>query len=83
MFRLTFYCNDKKKVLSSKIINYFSIYNLKTSKKESFRIWTEIINVVVNKQPLSFEDLKMVRKLRHNMNYFTIENQPRGYTNKS
>ena len=26
MFRLTFYCNDKKKVISSKLINYFTIY---------------------------------------------------------
>lgn len=38
MFRLTFYCNDKKKILSSKIINYFNLYTLKTTKKESFRI---------------------------------------------
>ena len=83
MFRLTFYCNDKKKVVSSKIINYFTLYKLKTSKKESFRIWTEIMNIVLNKQPLSVEDLNIVRKLRHNMNYFTIENLQKGHANKS
>jgi hypothetical protein len=38
MFRLTFYCNDKKKIISYKIINYFNLYKLKTSKKESFRL---------------------------------------------
>jgi hypothetical protein len=35
------------------------------------------------KQPLSSEDLKLVRKLRHNMNFFTIENQTKGHANKS
>ena len=83
MFRLTFYCNDKKKILSSKIINYFNLYTLKTTKKESFRIWTEILNIVLNKQPLSVKNLHRVRKLRHNMNYFTIKNLPTGKANKS
>ena len=83
MFRLTFNCNDKKKIISSKIINYFNLYKLKTTKKESFRIWTEIIDIVLNKQPLSDYDLKRVRKLRHNMNYFTIQNLPKGQANKS
>ena len=83
MFRLTFYCNDKKKIISSKIINYFNFYKLKTTKKESFRIWSEIMEILINKQPLSLEDLKLIRKLRGNINYFTIENQQRGYANKS
>lgn len=38
MYRLTFYCNDKKRIISDKIINYFNLYKLKTTKKESFRI---------------------------------------------
>jgi hypothetical protein len=37
----------------------------------------------LGKQPLSSEDIKVVRKLRHNMNFFTIENQKRGHANKS
>jgi hypothetical protein len=41
------------------------------------------MDLVLNKQPLSSEQLKMVRKLRHNMNYFTIENNPKGKANKS
>ena len=83
MFRLSLYCNDKKKALISNICYYFNKYPLKTSKQKSFKLWTEILEIVVNKQPLSAEDLKVVRKLRHNMNFFTIENKPLGYANKS
>jgi len=83
MFRLSISCNDKKKPTISNICNYFNKYCLKTSKKNSFQLWQEILEIVVNKQPLSPEDLKVVRKLRHNMNFFTIENNPLGYANKS
>ena len=83
MFRLSIACNDKKKPAISNICNYFNKYCLKTSKKNSFQVWQEILEIVVNKQPLSPEDLKIVRKLRHNMNFFTIENNPIGYANKS
>ena len=41
------------------------------------------MDIVLNKQPLSSEELNKVRKLRHNMNYYTIENKPRGLANKS
>ena len=83
MFRLSISCNDKKKDTISNISNYFNKYPLKTSKNKSFQIWTEIIDVVVNKQPISAEDLKIVRKLRHNMNFFTIENKSIGHASKS
>ena len=56
---------------------------MKTSKKESFRIWTLILDMVINNQPLSPDKLKEVRKLRHNMNFFTIENNPIGLASKS
>ncbi len=83
MFRLTFYCNDIKKNTSSKILNYFNTYKLKTTKKNSFYIWSEILDIVLGKQRLSPENLSKVRKLRHNMNFFTIENKPIGHANKS
>lgn len=83
MFRLTLFCNDIKKNTSSKILNYFNTYKLKTSKQNSFYIWGEILNIVLGKQPLAPENLSKVRKLRHNMNYFTIENNPLGHANKS
>ena len=83
MFRLTFYCNDPNKKTSSKILNYFNSYKLKTTKKNSFYIWSEILDIILSMQPLSTENLSKVRKLRHNMNYFTIENKPLGYAKKS
>lgn len=83
MFRLSISCNDRKKDIISNISSYFNKYPLKTSKKNSFKIWTEILKIVINKQPLSVEDLKIVRKLRHNMNFYTIENNPIGSANKS
>ena len=83
MFRLTFSCNDKRKHIKDNICNYFNKYPLKTSKKKSFEIWNEISHIVLGKQPLSAEYLSKVRKLRHNMNFFTIENQVKGYANKS
>ena len=83
MFRLSISCNDRKKDIISNISSYFNKYHLKTSKKNSFKIWTEILKIVINKQPLSVEDLKIVRKLRHNMNFYTIENNPIGSANKS
>jgi hypothetical protein len=83
MFRLTFYCDDKKKNTSYKILDYFNTYKLKTTKKNSFCIWSEILYIVLGKQPLSTENLDKVRKLRHNMNYYTIKNKPIGIANKS
>jgi hypothetical protein len=83
MFRLSVSCNDSKKLSVTTIIDYFSNYPLKTSKNKSFHIWKEISIIILAKQPISLENLKLVRKLRHNMNYFTIENQTKGHANKS
>lgn len=83
MFRLIFFCNDKKKYTINKIFNYFHKYPLKTSKKKSFQIWFEISLIILGKQPLSCENLSKVRKLRCNMNYFIIENNSIGHANKS
>lgn len=83
MFRLSISCNDKKKSITSNIENYFTNYPLKTSKNKSLQIWKEILEIVVKKQPLDAENLNIVRKLRHNMNFYTIENKTLGYGNKS
>lgn len=83
MFRLSISCNDSKKFIVSTILAYFNKYPLKTSKSKSFQAWTDIFKITLAKQPLSSEDLKLVRKLRHNMNFFTIENQTKGHANKS
>lgn len=83
MFRLCLSCNDKKKSISSNISYYFNKYPLKTSKKMSFEKWNEILKIVENKKPLGEEDLKVIRKLKKNINFYTIENNPIGYANKS
>jgi hypothetical protein len=83
MFRLTISCNDKKKTVISNILNYFKNYPLKTNKNKSFNLWTIILEMVVNKQPLSSESLKVVRQLKKKMNFYTIENKSIGYANKS
>lgn len=83
MFRLSLSCNDVKKTTTYNILNYFNSYKLKTTKKSSFHIWNEILDITLGKQPLSPENLSKIRKLRHNMNYFTIQNQSKGYANKS
>lgn len=83
MYRLSFSCNDRKKPTISNICNYFESYPLKTSKNQSFKLWSQLLEMVVGNQPLSTEDLNEVRKLRKKINYFTIENQPRGFANKS
>ena len=83
MFRLSLYCNDKKRITSNKLINYFNTYKLKTTKYKSFYIWIQILDIVIGNQPLSLENLSKVRKLRHNMNYYIISNNSIGYANKS
>lgn len=83
MFRLSVYCNDRKKPSFSIISSYFNKYPLKTTKQESFNKWSKILDIVANKQPLTPEALYFVRKIRHNMNKFTIENKPIGYASKS
>lgn len=83
MYRLTLYCNGRDENTISIIKNYFDMYNLKTSKKESLQKWKEISDIVLGKQPLSEQQLANVRKLRHNMNYYTIENQTTGLAYKS
>jgi hypothetical protein len=70
-------------MITQNILDYFNKFNLKTSKKNSFFIWKEISSKILGKQPLQEEELLKVRKLRHNMNFFTIENNSIGKANKS
>lgn len=83
MFRLSLSCNDTKKKTIYEILDYFNKHPLKTTKNVSFQVWKEISYIVLGKQPLSVENLSKVRKLRHNMNYFTISNNPIARANKS
>lgn len=83
VYRLSAWCNHPNKIIANKILNYFNYYKLKTTKLNSFYIWKEILEIILDKQPLSNLELHKVRKLRHNMNYYTIENKTTGHANKS
>nr|YP_009513843.1 LAGLIDADG endonuclease [Pertusaria propinqua]AXH38234.1 LAGLIDADG endonuclease [Pertusaria propinqua]QBP39457.1 LAGLIDADG endonuclease [Pertusaria propinqua] len=83
IYRLSISCNSVKINTTYNIINYFNTFKLKTSKKKSFYIWNEISSIILGKQPLTMENLYKVRKLRHNMNFYTIQNKSIGKANKS
>jgi LAGLIDADG endonuclease len=63
---------------SKKIIDYFNNHPLKTTKIYSFKIWTRIYNMLINKEHLSNEGLIKIKVLRTNMNKYTIANKSIG-----
>ena len=75
--------NDIKKLNSTLIIKYFTRFRLKTSKHNSFLIWSDCLNRILGKQPLSYDNVLIVRQLAKKINKFTIENSSTGYASKS
>ncbi len=75
--------NDIKKPNSTLIINYFTRFNLVTTKHNSFLIWSECVDLILGKQPLSCENILIIRQLAKKINKFTIENNSTGYAYKS
>ena len=75
--------NDIKKLNSTLIINYFTRFRLITSKHNSFLIWSDCLNRILGKQPLSYDNVLIVRQLAKKINKFTIENSSTGYASKS
>jgi hypothetical protein len=83
VYKMTIQCNDYKKPNFYLIHKYFSKFNLVTTKHISFLLWSEGLNLILGKQPLSKEDLEKVRQLGKKINKFTIDNNPTGHANKS
>ena len=83
VYRITIHCNDIKKPNSTLIRNYFSKFNLVTSKQNSFLLWSECLDLFLGKQPLSSEIVQKISKIAKKINKFTIDNNPTGYANKS
>lgn len=83
VYRMTIQCNDFKKPNFSLIHKYFTKFNMVTSKHNSFLLWSECLNLILGKQPLSEMDLKKVQQLRKRINKFTIDNNPTAHANKS
>ena len=52
----------------------FSNFKLKTSKHESFFIWSQILDLILGNQPLEEIKIKEIRKLAKQINKFTINN---------
>ena len=83
VYRITVQCNDIKKLNSTLIINYFTRFRLITSKHNSFLIWSDCLNRILGKQPLSYDNILIVRQLAKKINKFTVENSSTGYASKS
>ena len=78
VFRMTISCNDIKNPNSTLIRNYFTEFKLKTSKQNSFILWSHCLDLCLGKQPLSNEMIVNVKKLSKKINKFTIENNSIG-----
>ncbi len=83
VYRITIHCNDIKKPNFTLIRNYFSKFNLVTSKHNSFLLWSECLDLFLGKQPLSPENVIKIRDIAKKINKFTIDNNPTGHANKS
>ena len=83
VYRITIHCNDIKKPNSTLIRNYFSKFNLVTSKHNSFLLWSECLDLFLGKQPLSPENVLKIRLIAKKINKFTIDNNPTGHASKS
>ena len=83
VYRITIHCNDIKKPNSTLIINYFSKFNLITSKHNSFLLWSKCLDLFLGKQPLSPENVLKIRLIAKKINKFTIDNNPTGHANYS
>jgi LAGLIDADG endonuclease len=78
VFRLSISCNDINNPNSILIKNYFDNFKLKTSKQESFLIWSKVLDLILGNQPLNEIQIKEIRKLAKQINKFTIINNPIG-----
>jgi len=78
VFRLDISCNDITNPNVKLIKNYFTDFNLKTSKHNSFLLWCQILDLTLGKQPLTELEIKEIKQLSKQINKFTINNNPIG-----
>lgn len=81
VYRIEISCNHIEKLKI--ILNYFNKYKLKTTKNISYNIFKYICDISVGNQPLSEEKIKLIRKLKKDMNKHNVENKTIGHVNKS
>ena len=82
--------NVKDKITGNKIVintgaqaNIPKIEGIKTTKNISYNIFKYICDISVGNQPLSEEKIKLIRKLKKDMNKHNVENKTIGHVNKS
>ena len=81
VYRIEISCNHIEKLKI--ILNYFNKYKLKTTKNISYNIFKDICDISVGNQPLSEDKIKLIRKLKKDMNKHNVENKTIGHVNKS
>ena len=62
------FCVKSQKELRDKIIPFFKEYQLKTSKKNDFEIFSEVLELMSKKEHLSQKGIKKIIKLIEKMN---------------
>lgn len=72
MFR--YYCNTFVGI----IINYFSLFPLKTKKATSLANWLKVYEMVINKEHLTDKGLEKVRKINKTINITNAQNSKTG-----
>lgn len=59
------YCVRSLEDLNKKIIPFFKANQLKTSKKEDFQVFCKAVEMMINRQHLTEEGLKLLRDLKN------------------
>jgi LAGLIDADG endonuclease len=78
VFRLNISCNDINNPNTCIIRHYFFKFKLKTSKHNSFLIWSKVLDIILGKQPLNETEIKQIRILAKQINTLNIQNNPIG-----
>jgi LAGLIDADG endonuclease len=78
VYRLTIHMNNPLRKNFSLLIEYFHDFPLKTTKYLNFQLWCKVIDLIKLKKHNSKEGLKLIKKLRTEMNKYIIENKSIG-----
>ena len=78
VFRLTVSMNNPKRNNFILLIEYFNKFPLKTTKILNFNLWCKVIDLIRMKKHNTPDGLKLIRKIRTEMNKYIIDNNPTG-----
>ena len=75
VYRLTVSMNKPIRKDFALVIQYFHQFPLKTTKSLNFKLWCKIIDLIKLKRHNTKEGLKLIKRLRIEMNKYIIENK--------